>query len=549
MVGFGKATAQDAGFTATSGGVGGIALDAAGAVMVASADGRQLGRLVPGAAPEVMAPGMVSGPPALAALGEGVALAQRGADHLMILGPGGGVPRVLDLGAARVAGPVAALSDGRLAVATLAGEVAIVDPLAGVQALLPVLAETAHADWQGDGARAVTALGAEAGPGGAARLVAAVGGSDRIVAYDLGPDGSFAPVGQIGAIEGATLADPSDVALLARPGATLAIVAGQESATLSVFEIASDGTMRVRDQIMDTRELRLGGVSAVRALEVGGTGFVLAGGAEAGLSLFALGPDARLYHLATTDAAPGADFGALADLEVTATAGGLRVHAARQGGAEVLTLEVDLAPLGLVGGTLMAETLRGSALDDILISRPEARHLSGGAGADLFVLGPGAADAGGFLGTIADFEVGIDRLDLSGFPLVYGLGGVEITPTAGGARLRVGGAWLDLMTAHGGPLDPALLGDGDIVEGLHLPYFPADAPPVFEPGGPSGWIPTVPGPRLPDPPHRDLALFAFEAGGAPEWGAADYADWVGFAPVPLGPAEGQAAAAHFALLF
>ncbi|MFZ9949541.1 MAG: hypothetical protein ACO3FX_08055, partial [Gemmobacter sp.] len=64
MVGFGKATAQDAGFTATSGGVGQIALDAAGAVVAASADGRQLGRLVPGAAPEVMGPRRGGGPPA-----------------------------------------------------------------------------------------------------------------------------------------------------------------------------------------------------------------------------------------------------------------------------------------------------------------------------------------------------------------------------------------------------------------------------------------------------------------------------------------------------
>ena len=557
MVGFGTAAAQGAGFAATSGGVGQICLTEAGVLLAASADGRQVGRMgIGGGAPAVFTPGPADGPPgppALVALGDGVALAQRGADHLLLLGQEGagfGVPRVLELGGARVAGPVAALPDGRLAVATLAGEVAIVDPAAGVQILLPVLAQTTHAEWQqAGGARGLTALAAEAGPDGASRLVAAVGGSDRIVAYDLGPDGSFAPAGQIGALEGATLAGPSDVALLARPGATLAIVAGQGSATLAVFEIDAEGSMRVRDQIMDTRELRLGGITAVRALEVGGTAFVLAGGAEAGLSLFALGPDARLYHLATTDAAPGASFGALADLELTTTGGGLRVHAARQGGAEVLTLDVDLSPLGIVGGTLMAETLRGTARDDILIARPEARHLSGGVGADLFVFGPGAADAGGFLGTVGDFEPGVDRLDLSGFPLVYGTAGVEIIPTAGGARLRVGGAWLELHTAQGGPLDPALLTDRDIVEGLHLPYVAAVAPPSFEPGGPSGWVPTVPGPMLPEPPHRGLALFAFEAQGAPPWGAADYADWAGFAPAPLAPAEAQAVAAHFALLF
>ncbi len=557
MIGFGTARAIESGFAAISGGVGQLCLTGSGEIVAASADGRAISR--PGAGgtgPEVISIGVMGGPhgpPSLTVLGEDLVLARRGADHLLILGSssgGGGVPRLLDLGVLRVAGPLAALPDGRLAVATQGGDVAIVDPLAGVQRVLPVLAETTHADWQlANGTRGITALAAEAGPGGGIRLAAGVGGSERLIVYDIGPDGSFAPAGQLGALEGVSLANLSDVALVSRPEGILAIVAGQQSATLSVFEIDTGGSMRVRDQIMDTRELRLGGVTAVRALEVGGTAFVLASGAEAGLSLFALGPDARLYHLATTAASPGADFGTLADLSLSEAGGALRIHAARHGGGEVLTLEVDLAPLGHVGGAVMAETLRGSAGNDILIARSDARHIEGGAGGDLFVFGPGNADAGGFLGSVLDFEPGIDRLDLSGFPLVYGLGGVEIAPTATGARVRIGQAWLDVHTARGQPIDPSLLTDRDVVEGLHLPFFVADAPPVFEPGGPSGWVPTVPGPSLPDPPHRTLALFAFDPGGAPQWGAAEYADWVGFAPAPVAPAEAATAAGYFATLF
>jgi hypothetical protein len=564
VVEFGRADAIATGLAAARGGVAGLATGgASGRDLIAlSADGGAIAALRlwsggPVTTDTLRALPVSPGPgePALVVLPTGVVICAPGADHLLRLPPapwGTATPEVLGLGGLRVAGPATALPDGRLAVAVSGGGAAIIDPSAAggaVHAILPLLADTTVAEWQDPGlARGITALDAVALAGGGVRLVAAVGGAERVIAYDIGPSGAIASPRQIGAAEGVALGDAAALATVTRGDATLAIVAGQGSDTLAVLEFGADGHERVRDQVMDTRDLRLGQVSVVRAIDAMGTTFVLAGGAEAGLSLFAHGPDARLYHLATTVAVPGAEFGSLADLAVIADGGTLQVAAARQGAPEVIHLAVDLSELGSIGGTLQGETLRGTARDDIVIATHSARRLEGGTGADLFVFGPDVADAGGFLGSVADFEPEIDRLDLSGFALLYGRDGVSIAATADGARISLRDRWLDLRSADGQPLDPVAFSDRDLVEGLHLPWIPAVAPPVFEPRGPSGWQPSVPGPELPDPPHRDIALFAFSPESAPAWGARAYADWVGFVPQPLAPPEAAAIAAQFALL-
>ena len=61
-------------------------------------------------------------------------------------------------------------------------------------------------------------------------------------------------------------------------------------------------------------------------------------------------------------------------------------------------------------GGIGNDTLNGGDGDDILIGGAGNDSLTGGAGADVFMFGPGAgAD------TVVDFQVGIDRLDVSAF--------------------------------------------------------------------------------------------------------------------------------------
>ncbi len=78
----------------------------------------------------------------------------------------------------------------------------------------------------------------------------------------------------------------------------------------------------------------------------------------------------------------------------------------------------------------------------MLVDGPGADALSGGEGADLFVLvRDGAPDR------ITDFEPGLDTFDLTAWGRAYAVEAVEITPTADGAVLAFAGETLTLVTA------------------------------------------------------------------------------------------------------
>ncbi|NIL98860.1 MAG: calcium-binding protein, partial [Planctomycetales bacterium] len=88
----------------------------------------------------------------------------------------------------------------------------------------------------------------------------------------------------------------------------------------------------------------------------------------------------------------------------------------------------------LLWGDAGNDTLVGGDGDDILMDGEGVDWLTGGDGADVFVFkSDGVAD------TVADFDLGTDRLDLSGWGMIYRVEDLTLQSTANGATI----SWQD----------------------------------------------------------------------------------------------------------
>jgi Ca2+-binding RTX toxin-like protein len=109
----------------------------------------------------------------------------------------------------------------------------------------------------------------------------------------------------------------------------------------------------------------------------------------------------------------------------------------------------------LVGGSA-GDFLDGGAGSDLIFGGGGADSLVGGAGNDVFVL-----QANGGTTAILDFDVGVDRIDLSDWLRSYQSDDIKMEQTAAGAIVRLGSDQLILMTSSGQPivLDQLLTSD------------------------------------------------------------------------------------------
>ena len=120
-----------------------------------------------------------------------------------------------------------------------------------------------------------------------------------------------------------------------------------------------------------------------------------------------------------------------------------------------------------LGGGSGADTVYGGAGndlisgedgDDVLIEGSGSDTLSGGTGADLFVM-----ERDGAVDTITDFQLGIDRIDLSAWGPIHSLAALTITATATGARVTYGNEMLEIHSANGLSIDPGIFRAADFI--------------------------------------------------------------------------------------
>ena len=286
-----------------------------------------------------------------------------------------------------------------------------------------------------------------------------------VTTYSIAADGSLTAIQTLSPEQGLSINTPTDIQTVTIDGATFAIVTAADSNSLTILHIAESGAMTVTDHVIDDLNTRFDGALIVEVFQVDGKAFILTSGGDDGLSLFTLTPDGHLVHLQTVADTTGTTLDNISGIEVVPNGTSVQVLVMSQSEAGLTRFDLDPAILGVMGGTV------GGTGNDVLIDTAGADNLTGGTGADIFILTPdGSTD------TITDFTVGQDTLDLSAFGLVRDISSISVTPTSNGAILSVYGEDIVLISSDGAPITAAMLGTASIVNATHVPVFIAATP-------------------------------------------------------------------------
>ncbi|MGR3649780.1 MAG: M10 family metallopeptidase C-terminal domain-containing protein, partial [Shimia sp.] len=297
--------------------------------------------------------------------------------------------------------------------------------------------------------------------------------------------------GSFGAVDGLPVSAITSITPVALDGAQYLIVAAAGSSSLSVLQVGADGALTLTDHVLDTQDSRFQGVTALDTVTIDGHVFVFAAGADDGLTVMVLIPGGHLLALDTL--ADGNETGLQNISALTACVIGDEIQVFFGSGTEagLTQLVIDIsdlgdlrvAPSGQLAGTagddmLVLEgagSILGGAGDDILRDGHGQNSLTGGDGADIFVLG-----ADGAHDVITDFEVGVDQIDLSLMPGLYSLTQISVTYTISGAVLSFGDDTLEIFST-GAALTAATLQAALISALQHPVTSPATQPPQPEP--------------------------------------------------------------------
>lgn len=298
---------------------------------------------------------------------------------------------------------------------------------------------------------------------GADFLLLADADSQAVTSYRINNNGGLTQTGEAGAAQGIGLATPTAMEVIHAFGESFVLLGSAGSSSLSVMQMSPNGALTTTDHLIDGLATRFAGLTAMGVAQDGDRVFVVAGGADDGLSLFTLLPDGRLLHLDTLAHTDGAGLMNVTEVSATIVGGTLQIYVTSGTDAGISQYSVDISDVdpvlsgsGSVSGgsgddlleaTGANTTLSGGAGDDILIASEADAVLWGGAGRDHFVL---SADQGTY--RVRDFVPGEDVLDLSDFAMLRGVGQLGYTATSSGARLAFGDTVIEITSGSGNPL-------------------------------------------------------------------------------------------------
>ncbi len=337
-------------------------------------------------------------------------------------------------------------------------------------------------------------------------LLSASETQNGITSWAVGPDGDLTAAANLGRADGLWINAPTAMAVAPVGSATYVVLAAAGSNSLSVMELAPDGSLIIREHLLDTLDTRFGGVTSLEIITHAGQTYVIAGGADDGISVFTLLEGGQLVaraHIADTTEI-GLDN--VSAISARSTADGIEIYVASSSDTGLTKLRFDTGTAGvtstatLAGGLLAgtggndilqghdgSDVIAGGAGDDIIRDGGGTDAMTGGAGADLFIL-----SADGMTDTITDFTFGEDRLDLSLWPMLRYAGQLTMSLRSDGFEIRYGEELLIVQSSNGAPIDYRLLSDADLIGGMRLSY-------ALEPGYPGPATPP-PGPDPTDPP-------------------------------------------------
>ncbi len=289
------------------------------------------------------------------------------------------------------------------------------------------------------------------------------------------------------------------------------------SNSLSVIELFADGSIAVRDHIIDDRFTRFDDANELHSLQHGDRSYVFAAGADDGVSAFLVTREGRLLHQASVE--DSLTTGLTNVSALTARSNGTRIDlfaaSSVEAGLSWLSLET-----GAIGQTLSGtntggrldggsnadilygmggdDTIYGHSGDDIIFDGAGQDVMFGGSGRDLFVL-----DADGARDVISDFNIEMDRIDLGAWPTLRSLNQLFSTSTADGLILSYGQETLEIKSHDGRSLSSDDFHETTLLGPTRLPQTiqPGFAGPIVQPPDLPQRVPYDP-PVQPPPPDE-----------------------------------------------
>ncbi|WP_020042868.1 calcium-binding protein [Salipiger mucosus] len=282
---------------------------------------------------------------------------------------------------------------------------------------------------------------------GTAFLLGTAATRDVVVCWRIGANGALSEAARIGPDDGLGLAGPVALTVTEAGGAAYVVVAASDSASLSVLSVGASGSLRAVDHLVDGLDTRFGGASELTAVTRDGKGYLVAAGADDGMSLFSLLPDGKLLHLDAIADATDTPLDNVSALAAVSTGAGLRIFAASGTEAGIGAFDVAMGA-GPVTGTSGDDRLTGTGGPDTLVAGAGRDRLTGGAGTDVFVF-----DGAGGRDSVADYRPGSDVIDLSLVPMLYSMDQLTVLPDEDGALLVFGDLEIAIESADGKPLE------------------------------------------------------------------------------------------------
>lgn len=346
-----------------------------------------------------------------------------------------------------------------------------------------------------DGSQLVDLVGVTVG--GHSYVLTALGGdTDGVTAFRVDQsNGRMTETGTIGVEQGLGIDAPTAMEVVQIGGMTYVILACAGTSSLSVMQLTESGALVPVDHVVDTGNTRFEGVQAMDVVQVGDHVFVVAGGADNGVTLFQMLPDGSLVAIQTVGDTSDTSMHKVSAISMVVEGTTLHIFVGAQNESGVTQFTLDLSSLGTVqGGTNTPERLTGTSGDDILMALGGNDTLVGGAGSDILVSGNSGTQMSGGGGQdvfvirndsgtteITDFQRGMDRLDLSDLPMLRDASQLTVTTTSHGMILEYRGHFIILTAADGRPLSLQDLFPEGFDWGDHFAYVepeePQEAPP------------------------------------------------------------------------
>lgn len=283
---------------------------------------------------------------------------------------------------------------------------------------------------------------------------------DAVFSYTINQNGGLAVADVLRMSEGLPIATPSAVEIVKAGGRRFAVLAASVSSSLTVMEISATGALIPTDHFNASLHTRIDSVVALETVSFADRHFVIAGGANDGISLFQLLPDGRLYHLDAQEDLTGLSLANVTSIAAQIRATGLDIYVASESEEGITQLRYELgAQSPTQTGSTGDDALTGGANADFLIGNAGNDTIIGGNGADTILDGAGFDRLTGGNGAdtfilsqdgerddIYDFDPDQDRLDLSGWGRIYDVSALTWSIRSNGAVIYYGDEILVIRT-------------------------------------------------------------------------------------------------------